>query len=46
MKTLGNPNDALFATIKQLLERIAPLVVDSSGISQILESVREKLECK
>ncbi|XP_018494436.1 sister chromatid cohesion protein PDS5 homolog B-B [Galendromus occidentalis] len=45
MMRLGDPKGALFITIKQLLERVAPLVVDPPGVSQILEVVREKLEC-
>ncbi|XP_003748624.1 sister chromatid cohesion protein PDS5 homolog B [Galendromus occidentalis] len=45
LKALGLPvqTNSFFVTIKQMLERIAPVVIDSSGIKQIFEYVQDSL---
>ncbi|OQR67831.1 sister chromatid cohesion protein PDS5B-like [Tropilaelaps mercedesae] len=46
LKSLGLPvqTNSFFVTIKQMLERVAPVVVDSTGIKQILGYVQDSLQ--
>ncbi|XP_070391470.1 sister chromatid cohesion protein PDS5 homolog B isoform X2 [Dermacentor albipictus] len=45
LKSLGYPvqTNSFYVIIKQLLERVAPVMVDSAGVKQILAYVRDSL---
>lgn len=45
LKSLGYPvqTNSFYVIIKQLLERVAPVMVDSAGVKQILSYVRDSL---